>query len=412
MHCTTGEFAGAHARLDRSFCETVHSLFEAFERVPDTRHRRGRRYSAAVVLTLLLAGKMAGESHLAGIAEWVRHRKDELGCWLPLKDAPCANTYRYVCAHVDAQTLLDAAAAVLGAARAARLLSNRDDAPEMPLLRHLACDGKELRGSYRLTAAGVQEAQGVLGIYDTASGQMEALLAIESKGYEPKALKMWLTQQNSQRALAGFLVTADALHTQRSVCQAVQDAGGDYLLIVKRNQNQLLGDIVDLFSTPTNSSLPERSATRFLSGHGRTAHLTIRVSTALNHFLADDWTGIQQVFCLERTVTRRGRQGTTTTVEQVYGFTSLPASRSSPQQLLDWVQAHWRIENRSHWRRDASLGEDRLQLSNKTAAITIATLNCILLALFDFLSIANCCKAMRHFNAYPAHAMRLLCQSL
>ena len=136
-------------------------------------------------------------------------------------------------------------------------------------LRHLACDGKELRGSYRLTGHGVQAAQGVLGIYDTASDRMAALLPIEGKGFEPKALRAWLAEQASKEGLAGCLLTADALHTQSAVCKAIRTAGADYLLVAKRNQRSLREDIGYLFSQAPDFWFPERRTSWCSVGHGR-----------------------------------------------------------------------------------------------------------------------------------------------
>jgi predicted transposase YbfD/YdcC len=356
-----------------------------------------------LVLTLLLLAKMAGEEHIAGIAQWVREREGLLRQWLPLVHAPCANTYRYVCAHVDVACLQEALAAVFMHAPGVQPIGE---------VRHLACDGKELRGSHRLTAAGVQAAQGVLGIYDTGNGQMEALLPIESKGYESRTFRKWLAHSSVRNSVNGALLTLDALHTQGAVCKAVRKAGADYLLVVKHNQRQLCEDIAHLFSQPPDFWFPERSAQEVASGHGRTAVYTIRLSDELNDYLADRWSGVQQVFQVDRKVTRRSRQGEKVTCELVYGFTSLPANRASPKQVLGWLRRHWHIENRSHWRRDATLGEDRLQLSCKTAALVISLLNCFLLALFDHLDVSNCRQAMRRFNAHPETAIALLTNPL
>jgi predicted transposase YbfD/YdcC len=365
-----------------------------------------------VVLTLLLLAKMAGEKNMAGIADWVSERKELLAQWLPLVRTPCANTYRYICAHIDAQALLDAASAVLDPVTAAEVLDSQCAQPHPSPVRHLACDGKELRGSHRLTAMGVEAAQGVLGIYDTTSGCMEALLPIEGKGFEPKAFRAWLAQQTASRVLEGCLLTADALHTQSAVCRSIRKASADYLLVAKRNQCQLHEDIAYLFSQPPDFWFTERTVRSVSAGHGRIEVRTLRASDELNDYLADRWPGVQQVFQIERIVTRRSRQGTKTTVDVVYGLTSVSASRSSPEQLLNWVRAHWRIENRSHWRRDASLAEDRLQLSNKSAALVMAVLNCIILALFDRLHLSNSRKAMRKYNAHPTQALQLLCHTL
>lgn len=78
--------------------------------------------------------------------------------WLPLTRSPCANTYRNICAGIDAAALLQAVAGVLGAAEAEILVRPAVSAPPAPV-RHLACDGKAERGSHRLTAQGVQSAQ-------------------------------------------------------------------------------------------------------------------------------------------------------------------------------------------------------------------------------------------------------------
>lgn len=139
----------------------MRTLYQALQGVPDLRYKRGRRYPAALVLTLLLVAKMAGEQSIAGIADRVLLHKERLKQWLPLERIPCANTYRYICAHVDVQALLAAVSAVLGAATAAALLRERDAqampttvAAELPapepkrIQRHLACDGKEFRRFY------------------------------------------------------------------------------------------------------------------------------------------------------------------------------------------------------------------------------------------------------------------------
>ncbi len=50
------------------------SVYRAFEQIEDGRHKRGVRYRLALLLTLLVLGKLAGMTSLAGIAEWVRLR--------------------------------------------------------------------------------------------------------------------------------------------------------------------------------------------------------------------------------------------------------------------------------------------------------------------------------------------------
>jgi len=65
-----------------------------FEQLTEGRHPRGKRYSLALVLSLLLVGKLAGMTTLTAIAEWVRWRADWLRQVLPGTRAqfPCPAT--------------------------------------------------------------------------------------------------------------------------------------------------------------------------------------------------------------------------------------------------------------------------------------------------------------------------------
>ena len=61
-----------------------------------------------------------------------------------------------------------------------------------------------------------------------------------------------------------------------------------------------------------------------------------------------------QVFRRERERAAGGR----TTVEVVYGITSLTRAQANAGQLLTLVRGHWGIENRLHYVRDVTLGAD------------------------------------------------------
>lgn len=117
---------------------------------------------------------------------------------------------------------------------------------------------------------------------------------------------------------------------------------------------------------------------------------------------------MEQVFCLQRTSLRQGQKHTQT----IYGITSLAPTQASAAQLLKLVRRHWRMENRLHWRRDVTLGEDRCQVRKGAAPVVLASLNSGVLALFDFLGITNVPQQMRRLDAQPARAVRLLLGSL
>jgi hypothetical protein len=70
------------------------------------------------------------------------------------------------------------------------------------------------------------------------------------------------------------------------------------------------------------------------------------------------------------------------------------------------------MENRLPWRRDVRLREDHAHVRKGSAPRILALLNRFLLALLAFLGVCNVPKQMRHFEAQPLLAVRLLLGSL
>ncbi len=172
MDCNTICPEASHGEMASS---RIGDLERALQAVTDSRGKRGRRYEAATVLTVMVLAKMAGEQTWSGIAQWVRLRLGWLQEAVALPKAPCANSYRYICEHIDAVELNAKAAAFLRETRAERVESGSETSacpaahPGLAL-RHLACDGKELRGSHRLVQGQEQAAQQVFGIYNVRAG--------------------------------------------------------------------------------------------------------------------------------------------------------------------------------------------------------------------------------------------------
>ena len=96
-------------------------------------------------------------------------------------------------------------------------------------------------------------------------------------------------------------------------------------------------------------------------GHGRAKRRTIRVAPADNTLFP----GAAQAFRLRRDT--GDLDGVWTHKEIVYGITSLPADLASPTHLNYYERRHWVVENRLHWVRDLSFGEDGSQLRTGTA---------------------------------------------
>src|SRR5438270_12198931 len=97
----------------------VASLYNEFEKVKDGRGEKGKRYPLPLLLTLLLLGKLAGETSINGIVDWVNERAGWLRrqlCWP--KRFPTNSTYSEALTHCDALQVVTVIASALLKARA------------------------------------------------------------------------------------------------------------------------------------------------------------------------------------------------------------------------------------------------------------------------------------------------------
>lgn len=385
------------------------SVYQAFEQIRDGRHKRGVRYSSALILTLIVLAKLAGMTSLAGIAEWVRLRAGWLSKVLPHARGsfPCAATYSNVLRAVDAQQVTQVLGDML-----TRVGTRRREGEHVragagvtgeEVQDHVALDGKTLRGTLGHRAADQQKMH-QLTLYDTQSGVLLKEQVTGEKQNERSIVSEFLTPV----LVTGRIISADALHTQQAFCFTVTRWDGEYLLIAKDNQPTLADNVRLFFSEPPHDCRDWRTARTVEKGHGRLEIRELVASTELNEFLAAQWAGIAQVFQVTRTVYEKGQMRR----EVVSGLTSLPPTRASAVRLLALVRAHWKIENRLHWRRDVTLHEDHSQVRKGQAPRILALLNSFLLALLDLFGVSNVPKQMRAFDAQPLLAVRLLLGSL
>jgi predicted transposase YbfD/YdcC len=385
------------------------SVYRALEQVGDGRHKRGVRYSVALVLTLILLAKLAGMTTPLAIAEWVRLRADWLRTVLPTKRQtfPCAATYSHILQAVDAQQVNKLLTQTLMRVRASERCGDEPSRlmgqAECEMHVHVALDGKTLRGTLGHEQAD-QRPMHQLGLYETKTGLLLKEQVTGEKQNELSIVSEFLTPL----WVTGRILSADALHTQHAFCTCVRRWGGHYVLIAKGNQACLRDDLELFFSEPPPDCRDWRTARTVDKGHGRLEIREIVVSTELNEFLADKWTGVAQVFRLTRTVTEDGQ----TSTEVVYGLTSLSPKQACAARLLELVREHWAIENRLHWRRDVTLREDHCQVRKGEAPRVLAVLNSFLLALLDWQGVSNVPHQMRIFDAQPWQAVRLLLGSL
>lgn len=370
------------------------SLYACLCRLKDTRHARGVRYALVTILVFIVLAKLAGEDRLAGIADWVRHRREALAAALHLKKprAPHRTTYSRLLGRVIRvedfeQVIREFFASQPQAGRSVRL----------------TLDGKTLRGTI---AAGQTRGLHLLAAFLPGEGWVIVQVPVADTENEITVAPRVLQAVD----LRGKIVTGDALLAQRHLSAQIVAGGGDYVWTVKDNQSQLRQDIATWFEpercvkgfSPTRKDL--RTARTTEKAHGRLEQRTLTVSSDVTGYL--DWPAAQQVFKLERHFERM-KDGKITH-EVVYGVTSLTAQAAGPRRLLETVRTHWQMENGLHYRRDETLREDWCHLRLGHAPRMMAAINNLVLGLLLRRGVKNVPEARRAYAANWPEALRLI----
>lgn len=355
-------------------------LLSVLDTVPDPRARRGVRYELAGVLALAVTATIAGARSFAAIGQWAADSTAEMLALFGLTcgNAPDESTLRKLFARLDADAL-DLALGMWMWTRTFVADSRRV----------IALDGKTVRGARH--RAGEAAAPHLVAAFDHGAGAVLGQVCVDAKSNEIPAVRTLLARFD----LAGAVVTVDAMHTQTDTATLICRGGGDYVFTVKKNMPTLHAKLKAL----PWKDVPASTATT--TGRGRRATRTIRLAAV------PDWVEFPhavQVAQLRRTVTGKNRKKT---VEVVYLITSADRVAAPPAVLAAWVQGHWGIENRLHWVRDVTYGEDLSQVRTGSAPRIMATCRNVAVSLLRIAGWDNIAAGLRHHARYPDHAVTL-----
>jgi predicted transposase YbfD/YdcC len=199
----------------------------------------------------------------------------------------------------------------------------------------------------------------------------------------------------------GRILTSDAAQSYHEFGRLVKRAGGDVVLFIKDNTPLTRADLELFFEDPEADRRTWQSFAHSEKGHGRLERRQITTSPDLNDYLRRDWGEVGQVFRLQRERTSRNKHS----IEVVYGWTSLSPKRCSPERLLQVIRQHWAVENRLHWRRDVTLGEDDCGVRLPPVAQMLAVLNTVVLSLMDLHRVPHVARQLRRFSSHPDEAL-------
>lgn len=208
------------------------SLLCCLQRVPDPRGARGRRHSLQAMLATVVCAVLCGARGYEAIAQWIHLQPKEL--WYLLgyfRTPPTGGAYRYLLSKLDPVAL-------------EQVLRDWISGEAVTSEQGLALDGKTLCSTLAEHERSVQ----LLALFDQHSGCVLSEMQVPIDTNEAKAaLKILKTL-----VLEGRVITGDAMFTSPEICRAIVDSGGDYLLVVKDNQQELKeaieGDFLRSFS--------------------------------------------------------------------------------------------------------------------------------------------------------------------
>lgn len=222
--CTGGVIAPPSGVLPVSRPQML-SLEAVFRLAPDPRAKNAR-FRIGPVLTLIAMALLAGRRDIAEIARFASTltptQRHQLG--LPRK----AGTKAFY--QVPGYAVFYQVLTRLDPAAFAALLGGWLQTRAGTLPQALALDGKMIRDHIGLLTLAQHEdgAPQAVAIYDQKEGTARC---------EQSAATALL---HRLPALDGKLITADALHCQKSTARTIGEKGGDYLLQIKGNQPKLL----------------------------------------------------------------------------------------------------------------------------------------------------------------------------
>lgn len=369
----------------------IRPLGEVLAEIDDPRHPKGTRHPLAAILSLCVVAMMAGAKTPKAIANWWQNRIG-LGPFLERlgftkEYGPSKSTLYLVLSMITVEQF---------EAKVSQWIEeNWGDLPQLGEDEYegIALDGKMLRGSRKQGANHTH----LLGALSHRLGFIVSQLGIDDKTNEIGAMPEFL----AGLVIEGRVFTMDALLTQRNIAQTIIDGGGDYVMIVKENQPQLYADIQELFAEPGAEPFVADEAATTDKGHGRLEQRRLRTGLDLADF--SDWPGLQQAFILERKAiiltTGEIRQQT------VYGITSLSAQQADAMRLITITRGHWGIENRAHWVRDVTFGEDHSQVRKGNLPQMMAALRNCVINLFRWHYIRYIPDGFDFFAARPFDAL-------
>ncbi len=335
-------------------------MLRIFKDIPDPRMQGKVIHKLHDILVIAVCSIIAGLEHWTQMEDYCKANFDWFKSFLDLPSGiPSHDTFGNVFAALSPDEFEKAIQAWINSLKGSGTKG-----------KHIAIDGKALRGSFDKAAG--KTAVYMVNAYVHENHTVFGQVKVDDKSNEITAIPDLLEMLE----LKDSTITIDAMGCQRAIAKKIIEKQGHYVLALKGNQGSLLDDVKlsidDIIANGSKEDYDYFESTE--KGHGR---IEIRKCWSVGNIEwlthRHDWAGLTSVVAVESKRIINEKKSS----ERRY-FISSHSGRCS-REIGGFVRDHWRIENELHWTLDVCFNEDSCRARTQYAAENLARIRRIAL---------------------------------
>lgn len=234
-----------------------------------------------------------------------------------------------------------------------------------------------------------------LNCYDNEYGYCIETVPIDEKTNEIPTIETLINGMN----LNGVIATWDALNTQTKNVKAVINAGGDYIIPIKGNQETFYNDLKLYFDLKKCEEIIAGNSNSVYYTESEKSHSAyikyeyFQTSDINWYSNLSDWEGIHSFGLVRKTITRKmkvkneRKNAKKKMIEKIVTATEYRYYISSKQvnikEFSIATRQHWNVENKIHWHLDFTFRQDNNTTTNKKALLNLEIIHKFVLAVLS-----------------------------